>query len=78
ESLTVLQVDELMQTTKKSRDVQNKRRSQIIRSINLKASGLFKIDGALILSRRLEMDGRMIDYLIAPGMNDKLARWLRK
>ena len=60
--LTVEEMDELLETTKRTKEVQNQRRSAITRSINHKYSLLSGDSENLIVSRRQEMDRRMVQY----------------
>jgi len=60
--LTVEEMDELLETTKRTKEVQNQRRSSITRSINHKYSLLTGDAENLIVSKRQEMDRRMVQY----------------
>jgi len=60
--LSVDEVDQILDTTKKSKDVQNQKRSSATRSINNKFLILTGDPGNLIFTSRLEFDRRMIQY----------------
>jgi len=55
-------IDDILKTTKKSKDAQNQRRSMIIRSINTKYSLITNDTEPLIDTERMEFDRRMIQY----------------
>jgi hypothetical protein len=57
-------LDDILNTTKKSRDVQNQRRSSILRSINTKYSLITSDEEPLITTERMELDRRMIQYVL--------------
>ncbi len=60
--LSVDEVDQILDTIKKSKDVQNQKRSAITRSINNKFLMITGDPGHLISTSRLESDRRMIEY----------------
>ena len=68
----VAEIDTALETSRKSRDVQNQRRSQVIRSVNSKCMAYAQTDDTLILNKRSESDGRMVEYFINPILYPKL------
>lgn len=62
--LSVDEVDELLETTKKSKDAQNQKRSAVTRSINNKYFMITGEEGNLISTSRMEFDRRMIQYIL--------------
>lgn len=63
--LSVDEMDEILQTTARSKDAQNQKRSAITRSINNKYSLLTNDTENLIETRRQEFDRRMISYYLS-------------
>lgn len=61
-TLSVEEMDELLETNSRSRDVQNQKRSALTRSINQKYNLLTNDPENLIETRRQEFDRRMIRY----------------
>jgi len=78
ESLRVQEVDEALETSQKSRDVQNQRRSQVIRSVNAKYMDIAGTDTPVINSRRSELDGRMIEYYLDPQGRERLEEMAKR
>ena len=60
--LSVDEVDQILETSKKSRDVQNQKRSAVTRSINSKFIIITGVESNLINTSRLVSDRRMIQY----------------
>ena len=75
-SLMVAEIDTALETSRKSRDVQNQRRSQVIRSVNTKFMVYAQTDSPVILSKRSESDGRMVEYYIDPEWYEVLVKGL--
>ncbi len=63
-SLSVDEVDEILETSKKSKDTQNQKRSAVTRSINSKYMMVTGDHENLINATRLEFDRRMIQYVL--------------
>lgn len=64
-ALTIDAVDTILGTSAKSKDIQNHKRSTVIRSINTKYTQFTGRDVKLITTRRLPLDRRMYEYFIA-------------
>jgi hypothetical protein len=63
-SLSVDEVDQVLDTGKKSKDVQNQKRSSVTRSINNKYMLITGDQENLIQTSRMEFDRRMIRYVL--------------
>ncbi len=68
EHLIISQIDAVLETSNKSKDVQNQRRSQVIRLINLKFMARIGTKESVIQSKRSEQDGRMMNYYLNPQL----------
>ncbi len=64
--LSVDEVDQVLGTSKKSKDVQNQKRSSFVRSINNKFMRISGTEINLIYTSRLVYDRRMIEYVLDP------------
>jgi hypothetical protein len=70
-------LDDILNTTKKSRDVQNQRRSSILRSINTKYTLITSDEEPLITTERMELDRRMIQYVLNKEKFEKVKHLFR-